>query len=193
MAEILTISPRCARILNEMNLLNVNANLYKYFLAVYEHRHVGRASERFLLTPSALSQNLRTLSNQLGVRKLFTPNPKGVVPTADAVALYPIANEMYGLMVKAEQSVKTFDENSVAVIRLGITSLMCGMIGDCFKEFKQKYPKVSFQFFNKDSTELLQRNKIDFIINVERDLNKFDFSTVPLFDMIVFLSLKGII
>ena len=77
--------------LNEIDLSRTDLNLLVLFEAVMDERHVGRAAERLSLTSSAVSHGLGRLRRLLN-DPLFLRTPKGVVPTARAMALQmPIA------------------------------------------------------------------------------------------------------
>lgn len=72
--------------LNAAQLSRVDLNLLVLFHVVLEERHVGRAAARLNLTSSAVSHGLRRLRS-LFDDPLFLRTPKGVVPTACALAL----------------------------------------------------------------------------------------------------------
>jgi len=72
--------------LNEIDLSRVDLNLLVLFEVVLRERHVGRAADRLSLTASAVSHGLGRLRRLLN-DPLFLKTPKGVVPTARAVAL----------------------------------------------------------------------------------------------------------
>lgn len=77
--------------MNEINLSRVNLNLLVLFDTIYEERHLARAAERLVLTPSAISHGLRRLRTMFD-DPLFIRNPKGVTPTDRAQELAePIA------------------------------------------------------------------------------------------------------
>lgn len=79
--------------LNLAQLSRIDLNLLVLFRVVLEERHVGRAAERLNLTPSAVSHGLGRLRKLLN-DPLFLRMPKGVVPTARAVALGEPVTEM---------------------------------------------------------------------------------------------------
>lgn len=78
--------------LNQIDLSRADLNLLVLFEAVLEEGHVGRAAERLNLTASAVSHGLGRLRRLLN-DPLFLRTPKGVVPTARAMALAaPVAD-----------------------------------------------------------------------------------------------------
>lgn len=83
--------------LNPIDLSRVDLNLLVLFEAVLSTRHVGRASERLFVSPSAVSHGLGRLRQLLG-DPLFLKVPRGVVPTARALELaVPIADVLAGV------------------------------------------------------------------------------------------------
>ena len=77
--------------LNEIDLSRADLNLLVLFEVVLAQGHVGRAAESLNLTPSAVSHGLGRLRRMMN-DPLFLRTPRGVVPTARAMALAePIA------------------------------------------------------------------------------------------------------
>ena len=78
--------------MNEINLARTDLNLLALFEVIFSERHLGRAAARLNLTASAVSHGLSRLRRLLN-DPLFLRVPKGVVPTARALALAaPIAD-----------------------------------------------------------------------------------------------------
>jgi DNA-binding transcriptional LysR family regulator len=75
-----------SNMLNEIDLSRIDLNLLVLFEAVLQERHVGRAAARLNLSPSAVSHGLGRLRRLLH-DPLFLRNPKGVAPTARALAV----------------------------------------------------------------------------------------------------------
>jgi DNA-binding transcriptional LysR family regulator len=74
--------------MNQIDLRRVDLNLLVVFQALLGERHVGRAAIRLALTQSAASHALGRLRDLFG-DTLFVRHPKGVEPTARALALAP--------------------------------------------------------------------------------------------------------
>lgn len=78
--------------LNQINLARADLNLLTLFEVILRERHVGRAAIKLSLTSSAVSHGLGRLRRMLN-DPLFLRTPKGVVPTARALALAgPVAD-----------------------------------------------------------------------------------------------------
>lgn len=78
--------------LNQIDLSRTDLNLLVLFETVMQERHVGRAANRLNLSASAVSHGLGRLRRLLN-DPLFLKTPKGVVPSARALALdAPIAD-----------------------------------------------------------------------------------------------------
>ena len=74
--------------MNKIDLRHADLNLLIVFQALLGERHVGRAAERLALTQSATSHALGRLRDLFG-DTLFVRHPKGIEPTARALALAP--------------------------------------------------------------------------------------------------------
>jgi DNA-binding transcriptional LysR family regulator len=74
--------------MNQIDLRRADLNLLVVFQVLLAERHVGRAAERLALTQSAASHALRRLRDLFG-DPLFVRHPKGIEPTARALALAP--------------------------------------------------------------------------------------------------------
>ncbi|MGZ5131855.1 MAG: LysR family transcriptional regulator, partial [Caldimonas sp.] len=71
-----------------MNFRTLDLNLLRVFAAVMVERNVTRAAARLAMTQPAVSNALRRLREALG-DELFVTVPSGVVPTAQAEAVWP--------------------------------------------------------------------------------------------------------
>src|SRR5215208_3416246 len=74
--------------MNQIDLRRADLNLLVVFQALLAERHVGRAAKRLALTQSAASHALGRLRLLVG-DPLFVRHPKGIEPTARALALAP--------------------------------------------------------------------------------------------------------
>jgi DNA-binding transcriptional LysR family regulator len=94
--------------LNAAHLARVDINLLVLFHVALEERHVGRAAERLRLTSSAVSHGLARLRRLLD-DPLFLRTPKGIVPTARALALREPVAEILSLVQGVLHTAVPFD------------------------------------------------------------------------------------
>lgn len=79
--------------------MDVNLNLYKYFLAVIEERSVSKAAEKLGVSQPTVSYNIHTLQRELN-EQLFVVERNGAVPMPRALALYQQIKPIYLSFVK---------------------------------------------------------------------------------------------
>ena len=79
--------------MNEIDLRRADLNLLLVFQILLAERHVGRSAKRLLLTQSAVSHALGRLRTMFD-DPLFVRHPKGIEPTARALALAPAVADL---------------------------------------------------------------------------------------------------
>lgn len=79
--------------MNQIDIRRADLNLLVVFQVLLAERHVGRAAKRLSLTQSAASHALGRLRRLFG-DPLFVRHPKGVEPTARALALAPAITDI---------------------------------------------------------------------------------------------------
>lgn len=121
---------------------NTNWNLYKYFCAVYETRNFHRAADEFGVSHSAVSQNIRTLADQLGA-PLFISGRSGVTPTPDADKLYTSIKRVAEIINDIEGQIGTLDASTTATIKMAVNGWFAHQYLDAYlKQFRATYPNV---------------------------------------------------
>jgi len=157
-------------------------NIYAIFLKTVELKNYTRAAEAVgLSSHKIISEKMRLLEDKLGV-KLFVRTHRSMEPTSDAYALYDRVKKALRDLDMAVDGTKEFDQNSEAIVRMGIPSSFASVLfQDFFKDFYAKYPKIRLQFFDKDSIDLLSQKELDLVINMESALGDHGMNSIELF------------
>jgi DNA-binding transcriptional LysR family regulator len=117
--------------MSEIDLRQADLNLLVVFQVLLAERHVGRAAQRLALTQSAASHALGRLRKLLR-DPLFVRHPKGIEPTARALALAPAIADILTraqLLLAAPQFDPTLPRSFViATIDLTIRTIMVPLI-----------------------------------------------------------------
>ncbi|MTE15661.1 LysR family transcriptional regulator [Nocardia aurantiaca] len=114
----------------------------RYFLAVARSGSLGQAAQGLHIAQSGLSQRIRALERDLGV-KLFERSPRGVTLTAAADALVP---EIQRLLDQADRVTALAGELSRGVgpgLRLGYSRSAVGGTGArLVRSYREQFPAV---------------------------------------------------
>lgn len=73
--------------MEKINFENFNYDSIKYFISVAEKGSLLKAADSLGVTQSALSQSMKNLEQNLGV-KLFNRNTRGIILTAEGKTFY---------------------------------------------------------------------------------------------------------
>ncbi len=125
--------------------------LLRYFVAVAEERHFGRAAARLHMTQPPLSRAIRQLEADLGV-VLLHRSATGVELTVAGKALY---TEARTLLEQAQQA------RGRVTAAAGTATLTVGTLGDTAGEsntrlaatFRRRHPEVAIRFREADFTD----------------------------------------
>ena len=120
----------------------------RYFVAVAEERHVGRAANRLHMTQPPLSRAIRQLEDELGAA-LFERTPKGVALTPAGTVLYEEAGALLG------QADRIRDRVTAAA---GEATLTIGTLADAAEHvsgqlvplFRKRHPRVTVAIHEAD-------------------------------------------
>ncbi|MEU2931092.1 LysR substrate-binding domain-containing protein [Streptomyces sp. NPDC007251] len=120
----------------------------RYFAAVAEERHIGRAANRLHMTQPPLSRAIRHLEDELGV-VLFERTPKGVALTAAGRVLY---DETGTLLAQAERiRSRVTDAAEAATLTVGTLADAAEHVGGrLIPLFRARHPHVNVTIHETD-------------------------------------------
>lgn len=157
---------------------NLDMKLLRAFLAVVETGGFTSASERMHMTQSAVSNQLKRLETQLGV-KLINRNGKGGLLTEDGRILLSFARR---LMKINDEAVLIFFKSEVSGnIRIGIVEEVAyGMFSDAMARYNHRHRQVQIDLtigLTRDLRAQLERDELDLVIG-KRPAGKEDGGSV---------------
>ena len=115
----------------------------RYFLAVAESRHFGRAAERLQVVQPAVSQQVSRLERELGVR-LFNRDTRNVSLTAEGAAFLKHAPEILAAVERAAAAAREARQAD-RVLRVGTGSGLGDLLGAVLAELSATHQDLSIE------------------------------------------------
>jgi len=136
------------------------------FLVLSEELHFGRAAERLELTPSRISQIMRTLETRLGGR-LFDRTSRRVALTPLGEQLLRRTGPIYAQLEGALRETHETASGVVGILRLGMYTPINGgpRLTEIVKTFESRHPAcrvlVTDTGFARDQLDWLRKDELD--------------------------------
>lgn len=128
----------------------------RYFLQIVEQKSFGKAAAALRIAQPALSQQIRRLEEDLGVR-LLVRHPAGATPTSAGEVLARHADAILKAVTVARQ--ETIDRAEVVTGRVAIglpTPVAFAFGTEIVRDLLTRYPKVAFNLVQDRSVQLEQ-------------------------------------
>src|ERR1700743_1421889 len=117
----------------------------RYFVAVAEELHFGRAARRLNLAQPPLSQQIRVFEDELGL-KLFHRTSRRVELTGEGKVLLDHARLVLAQAVRATEAARAAARGDAGSIRIGcVTSAMYAEAPDVLREFHRRCPRAEIR------------------------------------------------
>ena len=137
--------------------MDIKLEQYRIFCTVVETGSFSEAAKRLFVTQSAVSQQIRSLEDALGVT-LFARGKKGVKLTSHGELLYSYAKKSLMELESAESlfaKMRTLEEGS---IRIGAgDTLTRHFLLSKLEMFHGKYPGIKIEIVNRVTDETLSK------------------------------------
>lgn len=119
------------------------------------------------LTPSTVSQQLRQLSEDLGVR-LLEPEGRRVRLTAAALSILEHADILYAQWERANADLEAYRNGEAGHLRIaGIATALSSIIAPAMTKLRRQYPRMTFdlgEYAGEDRFKLLVAGQVDIAV-----------------------------
>ena len=126
----------------------------RYFVAVYEEGHVGRAAERLSISQPALSQQIRQLEQNLDVT-LFERSSKRLLPTLAAHTLYNHALPLLDGLQRAREALGNFKGQALRTLAIGVLQTVhTSLVPQMLERVRKAQPHLVVQIYELTGLEI---------------------------------------
>lgn len=133
----------------------------KYFIAVAEELHFGRAAERCHIAQPPLSQQIKRLEEELGVTLLERTSRK-VSLTPEGTEFLVRALDIFGRIDEAVDRVQSMSRGEEGCLRVGfIGPASLSALPQAIRCFRDANPSIKLEFSAKSTTEQLPMLRSD--------------------------------
>jgi DNA-binding transcriptional LysR family regulator len=128
----------------------------RYFVAVAEELHFGRAAERLLMAQPPLSQQIQNLEEELGVQ-LFLRTKRRVQLTEAGKAFLPQARLMLQQAEQAIQVAQRASRGETGSLTVGFVGSACyALLPPLLRRFRENYPDVHVTLHELTTSQQVQ-------------------------------------
>jgi LysR family cyn operon transcriptional activator len=129
----------------------------RYFVALYEEGHMGRAAERLCLSQPALSQQVRQLEQAEEV-ELFRRLGRRLQPTLAAHTLYSHALPLLAGLEQAREALRGFRDAPPQRLAIGmLQTVNAGLVPALLERLREVQPQVQVQISELSGNEVERR------------------------------------
>jgi DNA-binding transcriptional LysR family regulator len=134
------------------------------FLSIAETLHFGRSAELIHLSQPALSLQIRSLEEEIGVR-LFERNRRKTTLTAAGVAFRDDAARALSQLDQALHRAKLAASGKLGLVRIGfISTALSEIVPNIVRQFRELNPEVEFSLraiLTADQVRMLETGSLD--------------------------------
>jgi DNA-binding transcriptional LysR family regulator len=129
----------------------------RYFVAVGEEQHYGRAADKLRVAQPALSRQIQDLENEIGFQ-LFERLPRGVKLSAAGKLFLEDSRRVLQEVSEATARAKRVARGQCGTLRLGFTenSSWHGVVPDSIRKFRQRHPDAELKLHPAGSVEQIE-------------------------------------
>lgn len=154
----------------------------RYFIAIAEERKITAAAKRLHIAQPPLSQQLKSMEQELGVQ-LILRNGKYLELTEAGQALYKHAVTITNLLEESQIEVKEMGSGTRGKLTIGVNTLSFGPLPELLQAFQKQYPNLAYKIQQNESAQLckLVRERVIELAIIRFPLELNDFSILHLY------------
>lgn len=156
----------------------------KYFVKTAETLNFSEAARVLFITQSTLSQQVRSLEQELGV-ELFQRDSHSVSLTESGAHLLPIARRTLQDAELCFTQISDLKQMLSGVLNIGISYTFAPVLMEAVKDFTKQYPGVRLNIICRTMEELLdllKKREVDFVLCFKPNLRDEEIESHILFD-----------
>lgn len=136
------------------------------FVIVVRTRNFTTAASTLNVTPSAISKQISSLEDRLGVR-LLNRTTRSVSPTEAGQLFYQHCENILESITEAEKLVTDFDDTPRGKLRItAMSNFGRRELAKIFNDFTRQYPDVSFELHISDRPVDIVKEGFDFALRI---------------------------
>ena len=129
----------------------------RIFVSVFKHRSFSKASRELSLTQPTISDHIQTLEREVKCR-LFDRLGRTILPTKEAEALNPYANEILEKAEALKEVIGAIQKDLEGRLVIGASNIPGDYLLPCLvASFRKEFPSVSFEITISDSRSIVER------------------------------------
>jgi DNA-binding transcriptional LysR family regulator len=137
----------------------------RYFVAVGEEQHDGRAAQRLRVAQPALSRQIQDLEDEIGF-KLFDRLPRGVKISAAGKLFLEDTRRILEQVHEATMRADRLARGQTGTLRVGFVESISwhGVVPESFRQFRQRHPDAELQLHplrSPEQVEALRSGRLD--------------------------------
>jgi DNA-binding transcriptional LysR family regulator len=137
--------------------MSLNLHLLRMFATVVQTGSFSRAAELLNISQPAISKGVRDFELQVGCR-LLNRTPKGVVPTAEGLALSRHAETLFAVERAAEEELSALRGLHNGSLRIGAsTTIATYMIARYLGAFHRAHPGVDLHLVSANTRDIAEQ------------------------------------
>ena len=140
--------------------MSIKLELYRVFKEVADEGSVSAAAKNLYISQSAVSQTIKQLEGQLGVR-LFIRGTRGVTLTNEGKTLYTYVHSAISLIENGENKIAQTKNLELGELVIAASDTITSRyLMKYLKTFHGQYPKIRLRVMNGTSSEVISMLKV---------------------------------